>query len=481
MKNLVGCALMPHPPIMIPEVGKSELEKIKKTTDAVSLVSQIFKQNNPETVVIITPHGTSSKDAVTISVHPRLRGSFSSFGAPEVTLGFETDGQLIKLIVRHSSRLGINLIEMTEAIAKNHRLSLELDHGALVPLYYLNKAGFKGQIVHLCGGMLSYEEMYTFGKAVQIAIETTDKKVAVIASGDLSHRLIPEAPAGFHRLGAEFDAKLMEAMKNIDVKSLFNMEKELVECAGECGLRPAFFLMGVMGGLEAEVGVVSYEGPFGVGYGVVSYTINGKKQCPKSTGKNDTSKCSAENTTKEETQNKKDPTGREQIESNPAALAKASLKYYLENGRKMPAPEKILPPLVGQAGVFVSLKKNGDLRGCIGTFLPQEPTVAQEIINNAISAGMHDPRFLPVDLKELPDLEVSVDILSTPEQVNSLDALDTKKYGVIVRHKNKSGLLLPDLEGIDAVSEQVSIAMRKAGISSSEEIDLYRFTVTRYT
>jgi len=277
MDNLVGCALMPHPPIMIPEVGNQELEHIKITVEAARQVSEMLKDENPQTVVIITPHGPVFEDAVAISIHPRLRGSMAQFGAPDVTLGFETDNLLIKNIIRNCQRLGINLTELTDDVAKSYRISLQLDHGAFVPLYYLVKAGFKGQIVHLSVGMLAYEEMYTFGKAVQAAISHVGKRVAVIASGDLSHRLTPDAPAGYSPKGAEFDRQLVTALTNIDVKSLLNMDKNLIEEAGQCGLRSVFFLMGVMGGLDAEVVTTSYEGPFGVGYAVIAYKIKGKK------------------------------------------------------------------------------------------------------------------------------------------------------------------------------------------------------------
>ncbi|WP_425059843.1 hypothetical protein SCACP_04640 [Sporomusa carbonis] len=277
MDNLVGCAVMPHPPIMIPEVGKNELDNIKNTVQTAGQVAEMLKEGNPQTVVIITPHGPVFEDAVTVCIHPRLRGSMASFGAPDVTLGFETDNLLIKHIIRNCQRLGINLMELTDDTAKNYRISLKIDHGAFVPLYYLNKAGFKGQIVLLSMGMLAYEEMYTFGKAVQAAIGSMDKRVAVIASSDLSHRLLPGAPAGYSPRGAEFDRQVVQALKNIDVKALLNLDKNLIDEAGECGLRPIFFLMGVMGGLEAEVINCSYEGPLGVGYAVVSYKIKGKK------------------------------------------------------------------------------------------------------------------------------------------------------------------------------------------------------------
>lgn len=167
-------------------------------------------------------------------------------------------------------------------------------------------------------------------------------------------------------------------------------------------------------------------------------------------------------------------------ESAPVALARKSLEHYLASRGYLAAPSALPEELRGQAGVFVSLKKHGELRGCIGTFAPTQPDIATEIIRNAVSAGTHDPRFEPVAADELPGLDISVDILSAPERVDSLDVLDVKKYGVIVRHGRRSGLLLPDLAGVDTVEEQVGIAMRKAGIEPDEEIELYRFTVTRY-
>lgn len=257
---------MPHPPIMIPEVGGEELVKIKSTVSAAQKVAQIIKENNPQTIVLITPHGPVFEDAAGITVHPRLRGNFAAFGAPDVALGFETDGLLVRHILKKADRLGIHLIELTDDLAKTHRFSLQLDHGAMVPLYYLHHAGFKGQLVHISMGMLPYEEMYTFGKAVQAAIATVDKRVAVIASGDLSHRLSPQAPAGYDPRGAEFDRQVLEALREVNVKALLNMDRDLIEAAGECGLRPICFLMGVLGGLDATSQILSYEGPFGVGY-----------------------------------------------------------------------------------------------------------------------------------------------------------------------------------------------------------------------
>jgi len=272
VNNLVGCALMPHPPIMVPEVGGTELAKIGATVRAAQEVAEKLTAKNPQTVILITPHGPVFGDAVSVSVHPRLKGSLAAFGVPEVALGFETDGLLVRHILRKAERLGINVVELTDDVAKTYRFSLQLDHGALIPLYYLHKAGFRGQIVHIAMGMLPFEEMYTFGKAVQAAVGMVDKRVAVIASGDLSHRLTPDAPAGYSPKGAEFDRAVVAAGAGQDVKALLNLDEGLIEEAGECGLRPVFFLLGVLGGLEATGKVLSYEGPFGVGYAVALFT-----------------------------------------------------------------------------------------------------------------------------------------------------------------------------------------------------------------
>lgn len=167
-------------------------------------------------------------------------------------------------------------------------------------------------------------------------------------------------------------------------------------------------------------------------------------------------------------------------ESGAVALARASLHHFLDKGTILPVPDQLDDVLAGRAGVFVSLKKQGHLRGCIGTFQPTRPNIASEIIYNAISAGTADPRFGPVTLDELSKIDISVDILGAPQAVDTIDKLDPQKYGVIVRKGNRSGLLLPMLEGVDTVDAQLSIAMQKAGIDPEEEIELYRFTVTRY-
>ena len=160
-------------------------------------------------------------------------------------------------------------------------------------------------------------------------------------------------------------------------------------------------------------------------------------------------------------------------------LARKTVESYIRDG-KVPQLRKPTPEMKEQAGVFVSIHKHGDLRGCIGTFEPAKDNVAEEIITNAISSATRDPRFPPVAMSELDDLEYSVDILTKPEPVEDESLLDPKEYGVIVESGFRRGLLLPDLEGVGSVEEQIAICQLKAGISPGESVNLYRFQVRRF-
>lgn len=163
------------------------------------------------------------------------------------------------------------------------------------------------------------------------------------------------------------------------------------------------------------------------------------------------------------------------------ALARQTLETYIRTGKRISVPEGLPHEMLeGRAGVFVSLKKHGQLRGCIGTIAPTCSCIAEEIIQNAISAGTEDPRFSPVRENELDDLIYSVDVLSEPEPIKDTSQLDVVRYGVIVTSGYKRGLLLPNLEGVDTVEQQVEIAMQKAGIRKGESYSLERFEVVRH-
>jgi len=456
VEHIVGCALVPHPPILIPEIGRNNLREVEKTRQGMEKISDQVKLWNPDTLVLITPHGPVFRDAISIAAITSLQGNFAKFGMTDIRISAETDTEMVEVITRYAGHSGIPVLQITEDSAQRYGLSIVLDHGALVPLYYLAKAGVKAKVVHISIGWLEYEDLFSFGRAVREAVQSIDRRAVIICSGDLSHRLTPDAPAGYSIQARQFDETIVQALEKLNIQAIRNLAPDFIEEAGECGLRPIYILMGILDKLKVKAHTLSYEGPFGVGYAVMQFQIGSEvvveqQYTDKATG-----------------------------ESSYTNLARRSLEHYVLTGKMLETPDNLPRDLSRRAGVFVSLKKQGNLRGCIGTFAPTRPNIAEEIISNAVNAGTGDPRFFPVEADELNELTYSVDILSDPEPVKNIGELDPKKYGIILRKGHRSGLLLPDLEGVDTVEEQISIAKQKAGIKPEEPVEVYRFAVTRH-
>ena len=219
--------------------------------------------------------------------------------------------------------------------------------------------------------------------------------------------------------------------------------------------------------------LLSHEGPFGVGYGVACFLPSGPEG-------SDPARAFGE---AYEAWHAADMERRRSGEDAYVALARASLEHRVRAGRRLPVPDGLPPELLSRrAGAFVSLTKNGQLRGCIGTIAPTRGSLAEEIVANAVSAGLHDPRFPPVTADELPELVYDVDVLGDPEPVEGRAGLDPRRYGVIVSAPDgRRGLLLPDLDGVDTVEEQLRIAARKGSIALAEEgVSIERFVVERH-
>ncbi|AGK99986.1 AmmeMemoRadiSam system protein A [Desulfoscipio gibsoniae] len=467
--SIVFCGICPHPPVMVPEVGRGQDEEVASTKKAMLELGRRLNESGAQTLVMITPHGTVFSDGIGISAVKELQGSLSQFGAAGVRFTLPNDLQLVHKIKEMAGLQGITTAGIDNALAARFGVSTELDHGITAPLYFIREAGVSMPLVHVSMGLLPFHELYSFGVAVRDAAAALDKKVAVLASSDLSHRLTPDAPAGYHPSGKDFDLQLVELVGAADVEGICGIDADLVEKAGECGLRSIIMMLGALDGVEINSEVLSYEGPFGVGYMVAALVPgvrNDKRRWQEKLRHGALVRASQ----------------RRSAESYPVQLARAVLEHYYGGSKDKPYETSGVPDEFAnrRAGVFVSLKKHGHLRGCIGTIAPTYNNITEEIAENAISAATRDPRFNPVEPEELPELDISVDILTDPEPVQSMDELDPHRYGVIVSAGSRRGLLLPDLEGIDTVEEQVAIARQKAGISPGEKIRLERFKVVRY-
>ena len=435
MAGIVFGCIVPHPPLLVPDVGGGREREIWATTEAMERLTEKLARHRPETVFIISPHGAYYHNAMGVATAKSSQGNMRSWGARGPDYHFDNDLEAVAALEQEAKAANIPLRSIGER-------AYELDHGVLVPIYFLVKGMEGATLVPLTFSWLPLQAHFAFGQAMRRAAEKIGKRVAIIASGDLSHRLIPSAPAGYHPDGQVFDEKLTAAIEAYDVKAIMTMDEELVEHAGECGLRSIVILLGALEGLAVKSEVLSYEGPFGVGYLVASFEVG----------------------------NPMHPLVR---------LAKETVEIYVRAG-KVPTPKEFTPEMRERAGVFVSLKVRGMLRGCIGTFEPVKANVAEETITNAISSATRDPRFPPVTPAELSDLDYSVDVLTRPEPVESKSDLDPVRYGVIVECGGRRGLLLPDLEGVNTVEDQIDICRSKAGILPDEPVKLYRFEVRRY-
>lgn len=458
-----GYYLMPHPPLIIPRVGRGQEKQIQKTIDGCNAIGLEIDRSGIHTIIVITPHGTVFRDAVALTGIENLKGDFGKFGAKQVSFDIKIDLTLTHEIIREAEKAQIAVAALNRENAKSYGVSLELDHGAAVPLSFV-KSLDKIELVHITYGMLSPIELYSFGRAIEKACRKTGTRAAIIASGDLSHRLTKDGPYPYSPYGAKFDSRLLELLEQGDFKGLFNLDGTMITEAGECGLRSLYILAGTLDGKDAKAEILSYEGPFGVGYGVARFKVSEGRSIF-----DDIKNLGRESHVK-------------RLEEGPAytRLARRNIENFFRTGKSLTVKDiKDIELLNDRKGVFVSLKLAGELRGCIGTIEAVTGSVGEEILNNSISAAFNDPRFSPLREEELYQLDISVDLLYPAEKC-SFEDLDPESYGVIVTSGRKRGLLLPMLEGIDSSEEQVSIALQKAGIGKNQSYEIERFKVERF-
>lgn len=460
--------LVPHPPIMVSEVGRDEIRHVEATRKAVKAAAERLQQAKPETVVLISPHAPLFADAVAMLGDETLGGDLGRFGAAGVQVSFRNDLELARAIAREAESGEVPAVVLSADRLRRFGISPGLDHGTVVPLSFLKPAIGDAGLVVMGYAVQPYEDLYAFGCALRRAVESVGRKAAIVASGDLSHRLSPDGSAGYDPRGREFDERLTELIRRADVQGIMDLDPVLVEKAGECGLRSLIIMLGAMDGRRLTADLLSYEGPFGVGYAVAVFEP----------GADEPQRSMLAALLK---QRQDRVLERRRRESPLVALARAVVEAHVKGEPLPPVPANFPAHAQRPAGVFVSIKKHGQLRGCIGTVEPTTASVAEEIRQNAVSAASRDPRFEPIGRDELPGLTYSVDVLGGAEPVKGLADLDPHIYGVIVRRGARSGLLLPDLEGIETPEEQVAIARRKAGIGPDEPVNLYRFKVERFT
>ena len=440
--SLVFSGIAPHPPIMVPEVGRESIEGVRNSIDAMAELTRRLIASGASSVILISPHAPLELDSFVAYEGPEVYGDFSHFRAPDTTFSARVDDELLRAVTRAAAAENYDVSTLPEN---------NLDHGTAVPLYFLLRNGWEGKVVALGYSFLSNEDHLRFGGCIKRAVDDLGRPVGFIASGDLSHRLAPYAPAGFNPHAHVFDERVVEALRSNDPQQIVEIDYNLRKLAGECGYRSMLVAIGASADLPLSCEVMNYEAPFGVGY-LVAQLIN-------------------------------QPVDKETDIDGEALprLAREAVETFIRSG-EINEPQATNELLSAHAPCFVCLKTlDGELRGCIGTIEPVKDTLAEEIVANAISAAISDPRFDPVGEEELANLRYSVDVL-LPAEETVMEQLDPAVYGVIVEDESGSrrGLLLPDIPGVDSAEQQVDIAKRKAGIMGGDPIKLWRFKVQRF-
>jgi len=466
---------MPHPPVIIPEIGGGKETHARDTIKGMDQLGQLVSEIKPETIIFISPHGNSFNNGTCILNKETIRGDFSVYGYPDVEFEKKINQSLAMKISDSFDGQDFVSVLMDDELAEQYGVEVTLDNGVMVPMYFIDQYHANYDMVHITPGGTSLQENYCLGQRIQEVIKEQNKSVLLVCSGDLSHALKDEGPYDFHPSGAVFDQIVKDAITDKDPLSLLTLDDEFVKEAGQCGLRSFLIGFGFLDGMGYDANVLSYEGPFGVGY-LTGYLTKNEKLIESSLLPK------LVDLTRTLYQEKIS------VENDYIKLARLSIDTYVKTNRKLDF-EKVkgefsndfIQEAQGQrAGIFVSIHSNGELRGCIGTISPTQENIIEEIIYNGISASSNDPRFNAVEQSELLELDIKVDVLMEPERILSKDELDVVQYGVIVEKGSKRGLLLPNLDGVDTVQDQIEIAMSKAGITDESEMEIYRFRVTRH-
>lgn len=261
---LKSAYICPHPPLLIPSIGRNYFSQVKSTARAMNELGNEIREKEISTIVIISPHGPVQMDAMSINGSEYMQGDFSEFGG-DTSMKVENNIDLAGNIKKTAKAKEIPAEIMSE--------NIPLDHGIMVPLFFLKKHNPRIKIVSIAFSYLDREKHFEFGEAIYEAIESAEEKIALVASGDLSHCLTADAPAGYSPKGKKFDERLIELLEKNEVGEIINLDSSLVEEAGECGLRSIIILLGALSSSEYKFEKLSYEGPFGVGYLVGRFVI----------------------------------------------------------------------------------------------------------------------------------------------------------------------------------------------------------------
>jgi len=392
--------------------------------------------HEPQLIVLVSPHAPRHQQSWGLVSTQELRGSF---GSPEVDLKVRGSSKAAEAISSAARSYGLSTRELPGD---------SLDHGTLVPLFFVQEAGYRGPVVVVAPPLPGLQTEVLFGEALREAARSLNEHWAVLASGDMSHRLTLDAPLGYDPRALHFDETFVEFVRAGDLRSAIGIDPGLADTAAEDVIQSTAVAAGAIAFRARGLKVFSYESPFGVGYlEALLYSDRA------------------------EIKHRTPPPGLLEV-------ARQAIESELRGENFI--PPHFEAPWHDARPVFVTLRNaQGELRGCIGRTESIHGSLADEVADCATAAATRDYRMPAVELDELAELSIDISILDDPEPVQNRAELDPHRYGVVVTRGLRRGVLLPNVEGIESVADQLRVALQKGGISPAEPYRVERFTVSK--
>ncbi len=448
--SIVFVGLMPHAPLLVRGVGGDRHAHVGRTIRAMTNVARHAVAAQPDAVVVISPCSPRRPGAFGVWETPLLHGSFEHFGSDENHIDLPLDRLFVERLAHEATARGIRLWKIGGPA---------LDHGATVPLSYLISAGWKGPTVVVGLNQPGDDQLEEFGHTIAEAANALRFRLALIASGDMSHRLTATAPSGYHADGTRFDQTFIELLRSGSLHDIGQLDPAVVAHADEDVLAPTRIALAAVDYTAPGRTVLSYEGPFGVGYGVAIL---------------------AERQVRDPASAAIPATATPIVLSHRADLpwvARCAVAAVFQNGPDAP-PFEAAGDLAQPQALFVTLRRvDHELRGSSGSPTPTQKDLVWQTWHDAREAAFRDSRFHALRVEELLHVRFSVSLLGPLETISSPAQLNPALYGLLVSSSaGRQGLLLPGIKSVDSPAEQLRLARHRAGVKASESVKLQRFT-----
>ncbi len=461
---VLAAVLVPHPPLIVPAVGKGKEKAFGQTASAFREAMAFLARFRPETVVVVTPYKMAYSDCFHLSPGRGAEGNLGEFGASRVSVRAEYDEAFVRKLR--------NLCRDRQITASTRGGGdPELDIGTVIPLLFLKDALKQFRVVRIGTTALSLGEHYRLGQAVARAADRLGRRVVVVASGELSWSSGKDSPFGFSEKSAAFDRELTAAIERGDLAGMMSLSSAVDSDTVQTALEPLSIMAGAFDQRKVASNLLSYEAPFGMGWAVA--TFEGGEADP-------------ERNVLAEWQAHDEAARRERLQKEDGCVkvARFFAEQLVRTGKRpaLDADADLLERFSGDlfnrsGAVSVTLYFHGRVRGQVLNVEPTRKNLFEEIAENAMAACSGETGYHPVAIDELDDLVYRVEVMGPLEKVTSAAELDPRVYGLLTRKGRRVGVGFPGLERIVTAEQQMEAVREEAGLLPGEPAEFFRFTV----